>query len=266
MILRRTLLWAVGMAALLLFTSPALAGLPPPPSSPFDRIRDLSVSVRARRVLKEDAELASLNLGVSVENGIASVWGPVPSTDVARRAISKLQNVRGVREVRTNFYSESPQVENLLGDLIQHRGAATRIDVGKPDLDSGKLLVKVQTPVPVVGSPGTEPVSTPKIRIAGQPTTAVPTASVPRAAVPMAAVPTATVSTRNDKGTPQSPTLAERVIAVRRSDDRFATVGITISGTRLTVHQSSAPDDVIRDLLTQLRRVSGVSEIQLSSN
>ena len=65
-----------------LFLSPAL-GATEASSSPaqttYDAVRDLEIQVRARRLLQQDKDLAALNLGVTVRNGTASVWGPVTS-------------------------------------------------------------------------------------------------------------------------------------------------------------------------------------------
>jgi hypothetical protein len=53
--------------------------------------RDVLHTVSARRALYQDAQLAPLNLGVKVHNRVAVLWGPVPSLELARRAVDVLK-------------------------------------------------------------------------------------------------------------------------------------------------------------------------------
>src|SRR5262245_37237540 len=109
--LMRRLTWTAACLALALSTLPARAvdEPPRPPTSALGKIRDLAATVRARRLLEEDRVLRPLNLGVSVDNGVVSVWGPVPSQEVARLAVAKLETIRNVTEVRSNFYLSDNQ-------------------------------------------------------------------------------------------------------------------------------------------------------------
>lgn len=65
--------------------------------------RDLWHTVQARRMLAEDATLAPLNLGVHVKDGIAYLWGPVPSVDLAFRAEARLRMMIELIDVRNNL-------------------------------------------------------------------------------------------------------------------------------------------------------------------
>ena len=235
MVLRRSLLWAGALLALLL-PSPLRAERPPePPAFALDRIRDLVASVRAKRVLKDDRSLAGLNLGVTVEDGVANVWGPVPSDVVGRRAVVLLESVRGIRSVRSNFYAESPREENLLGGLARRPEMAQRFEASKPDVDAETLPKKFRAlPSAVVTNGST---------VAG-----APQVSAPRPV------------------TPPTVTLRDRIAAIRKEDGRFANIPIVIDGTRLQVQQGAGADDVIRDLVGRLRRLPGVTEVELKSD
>src|SRR5260370_14022232 len=104
--------WCVALFGSLLLAPPLWATeARPAPAMPerdvkpaFDVLRDIEVQVRARRLLEEDPELAPFNLGVTVRNGEALVWGPVPSPEVRARALKKVADVRGVYTVRGELY------------------------------------------------------------------------------------------------------------------------------------------------------------------
>src|SRR3954470_14031744 len=48
-----------------------------PGALPPSVLRDVGLTVRARQALRRDKELAPLNLGVKVREGVATLWGPV---------------------------------------------------------------------------------------------------------------------------------------------------------------------------------------------
>jgi len=75
-----------------------------PPAGVLDMIRDMRMTLQARRTIRLDKDLNKLNLGVEVKRGVAHVWGPVPDGHVARRAVSRLEAIDGVVDVRTDFH------------------------------------------------------------------------------------------------------------------------------------------------------------------
>ena len=245
MILRRSLL-CLGVLLVFVPTSLRAEGPPePPPAFVVDQIRDLGISVRARRVLKSDPALAALNLGISIEDGIASVWGPIPSDAVGRRAVVLLESVRGIRAVRSNFYAQTPREQNLLGDLARRLEMPERFEASKPDVDSETLrkIPRVMPPAIVTrGSPASGLAPTAPQVFAPRPVTAPPKEPDP----------------------PVIP-LRDRIASMRRDDPRFARIPILIYGTRIQVQQNAAADDVIRDLVNRLRRLPGVTEVELKS-
>ena len=244
MILRRYLL-CLSVAMALVPSSLRAERPPEPPAFALDRIRDLAASVRARRVLKADPALDRLNLGISIEDGIASVWGPVPSDAVGRRAVVLLESVRGIRAVRSNFYTEAPREQNLLGDLARRPGMPERFEASKPDVDSETLrrIPRVMPPAIVTRGSATS-------------------ADAPAAPQVFAPRPVAVPAREPD---PPVVPLRDRIAAIRRDDPRFGRIPIVIDGTRLQVQQNAASDDVIHDLVNRLRRLPGVTEVELKS-
>jgi len=71
-----------------------------------DLSRDLLHTVAVRRALFEDKDLAPLNLGVKVRNRVATLWGPVPSHELARRAVELLRKLPDLIDVRNELHVE----------------------------------------------------------------------------------------------------------------------------------------------------------------
>jgi hypothetical protein len=65
--------------------------------------RDIMLTMQARRALLLDTELAPLNLGVRVHNRVATLWGPVPSADLAFKAEQRLRGLLELLAVRNDL-------------------------------------------------------------------------------------------------------------------------------------------------------------------
>jgi osmotically-inducible protein OsmY len=63
---------------------------------------------KVRHVLAEDEPFAALNLGVQIRGGVATLWGTVPAADVGRRAVERVRQVPGVKEVRSELSVTPP--------------------------------------------------------------------------------------------------------------------------------------------------------------
>jgi hypothetical protein len=71
--------------------------------SPAAAERDLLLTIQARRALLRDAELGPLNLGVQIRNGVATLWGPVPSPSLSFKAEVCLRALLELTEVRNDL-------------------------------------------------------------------------------------------------------------------------------------------------------------------
>jgi hypothetical protein len=115
--------------------------------------RDLSLTVQARKLLLDDAQLTALNLGVKVSNRIAVLWGPVPSRELSLRAEQRLRGMFQLIEIRNGMTVEgdddarplAPEQPRFLPDPFPP--AAPR-EPRRPQLESatGIALAGIVTP------------------------------------------------------------------------------------------------------------------------
>ncbi|MFO0877485.1 MAG: BON domain-containing protein [Gemmataceae bacterium] len=239
--------WAALVLALGVLAQPAWAGSEPPrpPESALGKIRDLAATVKARRVLQENPALAELNLGVSVENGVAQVWGPVPTPEAARDAVLRLEGIAGVRLVRTNFYLEDRRERRLL-DLVQAEPAPERIEAAKPEIETGKLPIRPREPVVPVARVGSEAVGAPRVF-----------------------APRAVASTRPEaSGERRSPeaSLSAKIQQMQREEPRFRAIVVEVQGQSLHVQRGASSGADLMDLVGRLRRLPGVRDVILNDD
>jgi len=64
---------------------------------------DLQHANQARRALAQDRDLAAFNLGVEVEDRVATLWGTLPGDGLRRRAIELLKTLPEFRAVRSDI-------------------------------------------------------------------------------------------------------------------------------------------------------------------
>lgn len=89
---------------------------------------DLEQTIECRRLLLDDPVLGPLNLGVRVKNRVATLWGPVPSRAVARRAEQCLRTMIELVEVKNQMHvapdadwgvpNNPPNLPNVLPDRL----------------------------------------------------------------------------------------------------------------------------------------------------
>jgi hypothetical protein len=99
--------------------------------------RDLERELHARAALQRDRELVTFNLFVRVEQGVATVSGPVPSRELGERAVRVLKKVRDIHEVRNQTRVESFATAQSLDSLLAGIGGALRLDLDKLLFPSG---------------------------------------------------------------------------------------------------------------------------------
>src|ERR1022692_3169962 len=81
-----------------------------------DASRDVRQTMQARKLLADDPELASLNIGVTVSDRVAVLWGPVPSAEAAFRAELCLKTMIELAEVHNELFVKD-SLEPMRGPL-----------------------------------------------------------------------------------------------------------------------------------------------------
>lgn len=61
--------------------------------------RDWILNNQARRAILKDDQLAPHNIGVTVKNKIATIWGSIPAPEIAKRAEATLLKIPGIATV-----------------------------------------------------------------------------------------------------------------------------------------------------------------------
>jgi BON domain len=105
------------------------------------RIDEILLTMRVRQILHEDDELRGQNFGVTIEKGVAVLWGPVTSLDLGLRAESNLRGIPEIRDVRNELVIVDSPLR--LGSLPSR----TRPAPGMP-LESAPRLPPASPPVP----------------------------------------------------------------------------------------------------------------------
>ncbi|MSR30236.1 MAG: BON domain-containing protein [Gemmataceae bacterium] len=75
-----------------------------PEVAPKNRFRDLELVLKVRKLLAEDKELAPLNIGVSIREGVLFLWGPVPNAKKIQAVLNKVTKVKLIFDVKNEMY------------------------------------------------------------------------------------------------------------------------------------------------------------------
>jgi uncharacterized Zn-binding protein involved in type VI secretion len=240
---------------------PAPPRVPLPPQEALVAIHDLKLTRQARQALARDQVLAPLRLGVQVRQGVAVVWGDVPSDAVAQQAKDKLQAIDGIFGVRSELRpGKGAAREIAAADLSVPVRVPPRlkVEVAKPDDRTGTIKKRGT----VVGGEGKK---------AARPgTLTVPAASRPllesKAERAVVLQPPTARSGESKKEPPsRKGTLEEAVAKAKASQSRFRAIPVVVRGDVVVITRRGDEEDVVA-LAQILRRVRGVSEVRLSND
>jgi hypothetical protein len=221
-------------------------------------LQDLRLALNARRVLREDRALAPWNLSVQVRQGVATVWGPVPSEALANRALNLVRGVEGIDRVRSDLYL-NPQALTL--DLPGPATTWTRSAL--PDTHSGSLrvldgLARELPPAesllirpPAVAALPPAPVSPRELpRSVREPTPALVAVNHPQLP-PAIAKPAAALD------------LPREVERLRTARAVYRAVRVEVRGQTVLVRAAGAPEEYAMALAEEIRKLPGVRAVQL---
>jgi osmotically-inducible protein OsmY len=153
---RAAIAGAIGCAALT-----AAGGADPPAAVSAN---DGAVTLRAKKALWDNPALVKLNLGIRVQNGVATLHGPLPHAALAEQAISSLRDVPGIRDVVSELYvvgPDSPLAQAMKEPVTARRPTASPDNMTRPPIDPARPVESErpgntpQTLVPPLAAPAT---------------------------------------------------------------------------------------------------------------
>lgn len=201
--------------------------------------RDLRLTVSVRRAIQEDQELAQSSIGVSVRQGVATLWGKVASENSARRALDRVRAVPGLVSVRSELM------------------------IGLPD-DWPPCVPMPATPIrfhPAEKVPLT--VSNSPQTLAADATTATPTTQpVKEPIVVMPAIPLPKpVPTTTSVSRDASADLAQEVARLRRSSGRYQGIEYTVQDGKVYLRGHVQRGADLTELAQAISRLPGVERV-----
>jgi osmotically-inducible protein OsmY len=213
---------------------------PPQPQDATPSFRDVEATIRAREALGKDQELAPLNLGVKVRKGVATLWGPVPSEALIRRATQALEKVRGVYEVRSEVYVVAPQPGPVVLPLPE---PPSRTESASPDRFASRLN---DLPGRTTEAPGAH------VTLRG-----------PVAADDPPPKPEAAPMRNPDK--PPVESVEKAVERLRQSDLRFQSIKTEVSGSTVIVHGGTVRGEYVTKFALEVSKLPGVEKVDVKS-
>ena len=216
---RAAIAGVIGCAAL------TAAGGADPPAAVSSN--DGAVTLRAKKALWDNPTLLKLNLGVRVQNGVATLHGPIPHAALAEQAISSVRGVAGVRDVVSELYvvnPDSPLAQAIKDPVTARRPNVSADAMTRPPFDAVQPVESDR--------PGTTPQTL-------LPPVAAPTTSVP---------------------------LIEQIAQLRDRDQRFAEIRIEIRSGQVTLRGTVARSQDAWDFVRLVRGLPGVAGVTNSIN
>jgi osmotically-inducible protein OsmY len=229
-----------GTLAVLGLGAPAAAAEPARPGPILGMFRDMRLGVHARRALHADPELKKLNLTVKVEDGAATLWGPVPSADLERRALALLEEVPGIQRVRSELYvvPGAGQPKKILFDLLP---PPIVVQVASPDRDTGELKRDLMTPAETTS---------------GRSQPNLPRLDGPR---PIRDGPSAE---GRAQARPEGRSLVEVIEELRRGNRRYDGIHLAVRGGVVCVWAEEVAEENVEAFARAVRAVPGVKEVK----
>jgi osmotically-inducible protein OsmY len=247
----------------LLIVTPALAR---PGDTPLD-LRDVEISVHVRQALMHDPEVGPLNLGVSVLYNQATLWGRVPSRELADRALRIVEDVRGVYQVKDDLRVAGNEKELALRQLaIGLAGGGVDPDLLLSEREEDRQEVSVPDPAQPRPQQVTTAQPDPKAWESQERGPAVMLLPPVPVILPTARTPDVILPAPKEDADPDaasSTELAAMVEHVRAADPRFADVRAEISNGRVTLSGSVASAEDLIELGRMLSQLPGVRNVDL---
>lgn len=202
------------------------------PASPDGDFADCRLTVFARQALQHDLLLANHNLGVTVHDRKATLWGAVHSAELSRRAEDAVRKVPGIALVKNDLRVERPTQSG--GDLL--------VQTWSPAKSDSPLAVKRSSPDNLTSFTGWMPPTnlTPPVVSLGAPVVREPI---------------------NPIAPPVPAGLEQQVKKLRDSDARFRNLRLDVEGAVVRLRGSVDRWEDAFELASAASRIAGVERI-----
>jgi osmotically-inducible protein OsmY len=248
---------SLAMLAQLAGSIPAWADVTPPAATQSDSDRRLTSEVR--QALEMDIDLGTYNLGASVRDNVATIWGTVPSKKMSERALALTAKVPGVGRVINQLSIES--VDDPLTEFLKlpARSLTPNEVPGRtpmPPAEEKKSVRTAHGPVPVWHpAPELKPAPRGPEPVAPEPPTlpAIPLPTLQAPAVPTPSVRPAAATSTGD--------LDQAIAALQHGNDRIRGVKSEIRGGAVFLRGSVSSWDDLFAFARGISRLPGVERV-----
>jgi len=231
------------IVVLMLFPSAAPAGEPAPSTNQHDP-HDIRIALRCRQALGQDAELSRYAVCASIRQGVAVVWGRLPTEAMVQRALQVAQRVPGVLQAKSDisigpvdpYRDETPRLPRSIAVPF----ASEPVPKNDPRA-RGILAGNAHAPRPMPTDPAWMERPQPREKTDGD-------SSPPAVLLPPRA---------SDKETGSRSAIARLIAA----DVRFAGIRCEENQGVVTLSGSVARMDHALDLARQISRLPGIREV-----
>src|SRR5438132_9798856 len=243
-------------------------------------VQDLQIGLRARNALLQEQGLSGLDVGVSVHERVATLWGTVPTRELARSAEARLRLVLGLAEIKNELHIENgealPPTDALAGgqagqQIVARRPADQHLGQGHEVM--WRPAEKRTSALPDRETPSASVVAEWRPKAASRDDAAAALAKrAPEARVaPLLSVPAVATTTARDSSTgkpasrlePKTDTLAKSVETLQLKDARFKRIKPEVRGAVVYLRGDVFRWDHLYELARAIANLPGVERVVL---
>jgi hypothetical protein len=199
---------------------------------------DCQLAVEARRSIMADPMLAELNIGVTVVNSAATVWGAVPDADTAARVRSRLSAVTGiwtvVDDLRIDADSRLLPLRSTVASEVNPPAEKYKTELASSYPRWGPASFMGTVPAMTLNYSSGDPARTPAVTLL--------------------------------KPTLTDTDLADRLETLRRSMPGFRDVGVRSVGSMVYLRPYNAPPAIVREFAGRISQLPGVSRVLIEES
>jgi hypothetical protein len=257
-------------------------------------IYDLELTLRARKALLQDDKLAVQNLGVTVRERVAILWGTVPSKELSQRAEEFLRPVLGLQGVRNELRIDAGNAPAPDLAQVPRRPPTPLADsdpngardvAGRPPAAQWSAARQEQVWRPVIEGPSSSRAPT-GAEMPGYPGATTdhhrqpllaesqqkpggnvqtlrprdPTQPTGRSNPPLAVMPPIAVPEQRENSN-RGSSLAQTIDALRLRDPRFQNVQAQVAGGVVTLRGTADSRERLFELAQIVSRIPGVERV-----